>query len=82
MKHATSAALDRLEPVLAAVREIPGLKERTRGVFYRKSAAYLHFHEDRDGLFADLRRTDGDFDRYRVETPEEQTAFLVVAKGG
>ncbi len=80
MKHATVAALDRLEPLLAELRALPGLREKSRGVFYRKSAAYLHFHEDREGLFADLRRTDGEFERHRVETEDERAAFIVVAR--
>ena len=80
MKHATAAALDRLEPLLAELREVPGLREKSRGVFYRKSAAYLHFHEDRAGLFADIRRADGEFDRHRVETDDERTLFIRVAR--
>ena len=79
MKHATAAALDRLEPLLAGLRELPGLREKSRGVFYRKSAAHLHFHEDKAGLFADIRRADGEFDRHRVETQDERAAFLGMA---
>lgn len=64
MKHATAMALDELEPLLAKLRQLPGLKERSRGIFYLKSRAFLHFHEDRAGLFADIRAADGrDFDR-------------------
>ena len=36
MKHATSAALDDLEPLLAELRMLPGLTEKSRGVFYRR----------------------------------------------
>ena len=43
MKHATAGALDRLEPLLAKVRRHGGLKEKSRGVFYFKSKAVLHF---------------------------------------
>ncbi len=80
MKHATAAGLDRLEPLLAELRELPGLREKSRGVFYRKSIAYLHFHEDKAGLFADIRRADGEFDRHRVETEDEREAFIVTAR--
>ena len=80
MKHATAAALERLEPLLAEIRELPGLREKSRGVFYRKSAAYLHFHEDAAGLFADMGRADGEFERYRVETQEELAAFIRIAR--
>jgi hypothetical protein len=80
MKHATAAALDRLEPLLVSLREIPGLKEKSRGIFYRKSAAFLHFHEDKASLFADIRRADGEFDRHRVETDGERAAFIRIAR--
>lgn len=55
MKHATPATLDAIEPLLAGLRKVPGLRERRRGIFYRKSVAYLHFHEDPAGLFADVK---------------------------
>lgn len=80
MKHATAAALDRLEPVLAELRRLDGLKEKSRGVFYRASKAFLHFHEDPAGLFADVRNAGGDFDRYRVETDAERAAFVAAVK--
>ena len=76
MKHATSVALDELEPLLAALRATPGLKEKSRGVFYRRSKAFLHFHEDPAGLFADVRNDTGDFDRFAVRDAEEQGALL------
>ena len=75
MKHAAAAALDRLEPLLARLRGLPGLKEKARGTFYLKSRAFLHFHEGPAGLFADVRANDGaDFDRLRVETEDEREA--------
>lgn len=68
MRHAGAAALDQLEPLLAAIRATGALKEKARGVFYLKSKAYLHFHEDPAGLFADVRAADGkDFDRLKVD---------------
>ncbi len=75
MKHAGPAALDRLEGLIGRLRALPGLKEKSRGVFYRGGRAFLHFHEDPTGLHADLRAGD-DFDRFRVETAGEQEAFL------
>ena len=53
MKHAGEQALDELETLLAALRPLPGMIEKQRGVFYRKSKAFLHFQTR--GLFADLR---------------------------
>ncbi len=66
MKHASEHALDELEALLAALRPLGGMVERKRGVFYRKSKAFLHFHEDPKGLFADLRNAGDDFDRLEV----------------
>jgi len=55
MKHATPVALDALEPLLERIRAVDGLVERRRGVFYRRSSAFLHFHEDPAGFFADVK---------------------------
>ena len=59
MRHARAEALDALEPLLERLRAFAALKERSRGVFYVKSQAFLHFHEDPAGLFADVRGADG-----------------------
>jgi hypothetical protein len=75
MKHAGSAALDGIEDVLAAVRKHDGLREPKRGTFYRRSGAFLHFHEDPAGMFADLKE-DGEFVRYRINTAAEKRALL------
>ncbi|MFI5402397.1 MAG: hypothetical protein ACHQ1G_05630 [Planctomycetota bacterium] len=75
MKHAGAAALDRLEPVLRRVRAHPQLREKSRGVFYLRSRAFLHFHEDPKGLFADIRLGDA-WTRTRVSTPAERARLL------
>jgi hypothetical protein len=77
MKHATQSALDRLEPLLLKLRRHASLKEKSRGVFYFKSKAILHFHEDPAGLFADLR-TRGDWKRFGVNNAAERAALLQV----
>ena len=74
MRHARAAALDALEDILTALRGHEELRERKRGIFYRKSAAFLHFHEDPTGLFADLR-VDGVFGRFPVNTSRERRAL-------
>ncbi len=58
MKHAGAAALDALEAVLARLRAFPQLREKSRGTFYRGSKAFIHFHEDPAGFFADVRLAD------------------------
>ena len=75
MRHATSNALDKLEPLLVELRFVPGLVEKSRGVFYRKSRAFLHFHEDPSGLHADVR-FGTEFERVRVESDSERQALL------
>ncbi len=47
-------ALGLIEPFLARVREVPGLTEKKTGVFYCGAKAFLHFHEDEAGMFADV----------------------------
>ncbi len=81
MRHATAQALDQLEPLLAELRRIEGLKEKSRGVFYRGSKAFLHFHEDPAGLFADIRGADGAIERLPANTREERAAVLARARG-
>jgi len=75
MKHATTAALERLSVLLDQIRVKEGIKEKKLGIFYRKSKSFLHFHEDPAGLFADLTTHDG-FDRYPVNSAQEQQALL------
>ena len=79
MKHAGPDALDALEPVLKQFRAIDGLKEKTRGTFYRGAKAFLHFHEDPAGFFADLKKG-ADFVRLPVNNRSEIAALLREAK--
>lgn len=76
MKHVTSAGLDELDELLADLRGVDGLVEKTRGVFYRGSRAFLHFHEDPTGLYADVRLDGAEFERMRVSTKAERQRLL------
>ena len=58
MRHARDHDLDRIDDLLVQLRTLPGLVEKKRGVFYRKSRAFLHFHEDPKGMFADISDPD------------------------
>jgi hypothetical protein len=76
MKHASHASLARLASLLEQLRATSGLIERTPGSFYRQSAAFLHFHEDPAGLFADAKLDLVSFERLPVNTRTEQSALL------
>ncbi|MGQ0831005.1 MAG: hypothetical protein ACT4OV_04945 [Microthrixaceae bacterium] len=76
MRHARSDALDELEPLLTQLRALPGLTERSRGVFYRGGTAFLHFHEDPSGHHADARLRGVEFERLRVQTRAEQRTLV------
>jgi hypothetical protein len=75
VKHATAVALDALEPLLRELRAIEGLTERKRGVFYRGSSAFLHFHEDPAGFFADAKLTPA-WVRFDVTTAAQRRALV------
>lgn len=67
-----------LEPLLRRLRENTPLTERAPGSFYLKSKAYLHFHEDAAGIFADVKRDAAGFTRLRATTAQEQAHLLVL----
>ena len=79
MRHAQQQALDLLEPLLEQLRELPGLRERKRGAFYRGSSAFLHFHEDPAGLFADLK-VDGNWQRTQVDSKTQRATLFKAAR--
>jgi len=81
VRHARADDLVPIEPLLADIRRRPELTERSAGTFYKKSQAFLHFHEDPAGLFADIRLTPGgSFTRMRVSTKAEQRAFMAAVE--
>jgi hypothetical protein len=75
MKHAGRGALEALGDLLVNLRARTGLVEKRPGIFYVKGRAYLHFHEDRAGLFADLRQG-GDWQRFPVNSSDERAELL------
>ena len=77
MRHARDQDLDRVEDLLIQLRTLPGLVEKKRGVFYRKSRALLHFHEDPKGMFADIGDPD---ERIDVTEAAGQAALMTAAR--
>ena len=68
MGRARKATLEQLEPLLADVRDlgIDGLVEKANGAFYQRRAGILHFHEDADGVYADVKVA-GDWQRVAID---------------
>jgi hypothetical protein len=79
VRHISAVGLDELDDLLLELRRVDGLKEKKRGVFYRGSRAFLHFHEDPSGLYADVR-LDAEFERMRVTTKAERKRLLSAAR--
>jgi len=75
MKHAGPEALDRLETLLRDLRTRAGLKEKSRGTFYRGGRAFLHFHEHGEDVYADVRLRD-DFERFPATTAVDRKGLL------
>lgn len=65
--------------MLADLRRIDGLTERSRGVFYRSGKAFLHFHEDPSGHHVDVR-LGAEFERHRVATRAERRTVLELVR--
>jgi hypothetical protein len=81
MAHASPEALKPLLPLLRQLREIKGLKEKQPGIFYLRSNAFLHFHDDQGMLYADLKKAGGmGFERYALDSPPQQRKLVDDAK--
>ena len=74
MKHAGDIAL---EPLLFELRKLPRLRETKRGTFYVGSKAFVDFHEDPDGPFADMN---GGYEQFRVRTARERMQLVSRAR--
>jgi hypothetical protein len=77
MKHADATTFARLDDVLIALRAMPDLREPRPGAFSRAGRAFVHFHDDPTGLFADVRLdADGPFLRLPVTSRAQRRDFL------
>jgi hypothetical protein len=72
MKQST---LDRIAPLLDALRAHPALREARPTVFHLNDRNFLHFHDEPEGIFADVRLSKG-FVRMPVSFPAEQSELL------
>jgi len=76
MKHAGAGTLRQLEPLLRRLRSIPTLVERKPGIFYLRSSAFLHFHEDPAGVFADIKLNGGSFERVALHSEKDYASLF------
>ena len=76
MKHATAETIARIEPLLKRLRNIDALKERKPGIYYFKSSAFLHFHEEGDQVYADIKFEPPDFKRLPATTRDQQDELI------
>jgi hypothetical protein len=75
MKHATAEDLLPISGLLDKIRREKRIKELTSGIFYWRGKAFLHFHVDPRGIFADLRGPD-DWERLAVNDRPGQALLL------
>jgi hypothetical protein len=76
MKHAGPQTLAELEPLLVKLRAVAGLVERKPGTFYLRSSAFLHFHEDPAGVFADVKLDGSSFERRPLRAPQDHALLI------
>jgi hypothetical protein len=75
--RASDADLDGIEDVLAALRALPGVTEKKRGVFYRGRDAFVHFHAEDGAIYADAKITPGKgFERFSLDRATARDAFV------
>ena len=79
MKHAGADTLKQLEPLLRRLRTIPKLVERKPGTFYLRSSAFLHFHEDPAGVFADIKLNGAAFERMALSGEKDYASLFKLA---
>ena len=75
VKHADVRALEAVSDLIENLRRRSDLVEKKLGIFYTKGRAFLHFHNDPTGLFADLRRG-AEWQRFPVNDLDECTRLL------
>lgn len=80
MKHATAKTIAKMEPLLKRIRGFDKLKEKKPGIYYYKSNAFLHFHEDGNQVYADIKLEPPEFERLPVSTSAQQDNLIKVIR--
>ena len=81
MKHATAETIARIKPLLDRIRSFGELNEKKPGIYYYKGSAFLHFHEDGDQLYADVKLEPPKFERLPVSTSAQQDKLIELIRG-
>ena len=79
--RAKKATLQALEPWLVEVRAIgiDGLVEKANGAFYQRRNGILHFHEDADGVYADVK-VGGEWERVQIDKAQGKREVLTMLR--
>lgn len=81
MARANGADLDQIDDVLAALRLLPGVTEKKRGVFYRGRMAFVHFHNEDGTIVADAKAGPGPgFKRFALATTAQRAVFITALR--
>jgi len=73
--------LDLIDDLLVKIRQRAWLTERKRGIFYRKSVGWLHFHGKAGAIVADLK-TGRDWVRFPVDRKSDWPRLLAALDAG
>jgi hypothetical protein len=76
MRHISADRLAGIEPLLDRLRSLEGITEKSPGTFYRRTRAFLHFHEHGADVYADVRLDGQEFERVRATTAAEQRKLV------
>jgi hypothetical protein len=76
MKALKVSTLHSLSPLLDVLRAHPALREVRRAEFALDEKDFVHFHEDSDGVFADVRLKEVGRVHMPVSSPAQQAEFL------
>ena len=81
MGRARKATLQQIDGWLDDVRNlgIDGLVEKANGAFYQRRNGILHFHEDADGVSADVK-VDGEWQRVQIDTAAGKRKVVALLK--
>ena len=83
MGHTKLDQLKDLKGELETIARLDGVKQKSPGIFYLKTAPFLHFH-DKDGKrWADIKTTDDEWKSVEIDfnpSPKAKSQFVKAAQ--